>query len=210
MKKLIFGIAIVLGALFWAKSRYLDPPKEHVPTESEIMAEKVGRIARAKREGKPIDPGDLKVISQAIPLDGTTTNPQATATISQEQLQQIIAAAAAVTSTSAPEVGAKARVQRMMEYWKSGDPSAFSMAAVQWQSGLAIALDPKSFDQASSEFASFIGEKSLPKEINAYEVQSAYHRSEGSRSYTVIDVSINGSVYHMGVPEKAAPIFWTY
>jgi hypothetical protein len=188
-------VVVVLGALLWAKKRFVDPPKVEEPSKAEVIAEKIGRIAKAKREGKPINPGDLK-------LDGTSTPlaPPDTSTVTPDTLQ---AAVNAALSSLSPEQRAKQRVQQLMTAWQQGPKP---VAAVMWQVG-PTAMNEANFDIPS--FDAFCQEKEL-KELQSFEVGSAYHRNDGSASYTVVDVMINGAMYHMGVPEKAQPIFWTF
>jgi len=189
---------VVIGALFWARKRFVDAPKVEEPTKAEVIAEKIGRIARAKREGKPINPGDLKLDGTSTPLN---TPPADTTTITQDQLQ---AALNSAMSSMTPEQKAKQRVQQLLTVWQQGSKPA---ASIIWATGVTTEIsgdfNPRAFDD-------FAAEKSLQNGVQSFEVNAAYHRNDGTRSYTVVDVMINGAVYHLGVSDKTEPIFWTF
>lgn len=209
MKRIVIAAVIVIGALFWAKRRFIDPPKPKEQSKAEMMAESIGRIAKAKRDGKEIDPKDLKVFEKATAALSTAAQqqqtPGATPAAAQDALQSMLAAA---TSTAPPEQRAKQRVQEMMELLQAGGQGV-TMAAVIWQTGMR-AIFNGSVDDTESAFGKFLAEKSIPSHINSFQVGDAYRRNDGSRRYTVVDVTIDGAQYHMGVPEKTGPIFWTF
>src|SRR5438067_13479813 len=121
MKKVAIAV-VILGAIFWIKQRFVDPPKPKESSKAEVIAESVGRIARAKREGRTPDSSDLKVIESAVPAVATAAQ---TSTATPDALQNMLAAA---TSTAPPEQRAKQRVQQMMDALQAGGPQETAMA----------------------------------------------------------------------------------
>jgi hypothetical protein len=166
------------------------------PTDAEIAAENAGRAAKAKLEGR----SDVKGLR--IQETSTAVAPPLTAATS--------------TETPAPpsvEEAAKARVSAMLSAWKQSktptDEHAIAAATI-WGRGVMDTIDLAAYNASVEGFAKFRKDKSLEGLLPDYSVESTLRRVNGQEKYTVVDVAIGGALYHMGVPDDFAPIFWTF
>jgi hypothetical protein len=208
MKKIAL-IVIAVGAILFAKKRFIDPPHVAEPSKAEVIAERVGRIQRAKMEGRLPDPKDLKIVETA-----TAGLPAATGSVDANALAGILSQLQ--KQQASPQDAARARVETFMAAWKAGGTSLndeAQAAACLWSRGMRFIPDRDEIQDAATGFDKFRWEKNLYTDIKQYEVMpsSGYKRNDAAHGdFTVVDVTINYAIYHLGVPDKANPIFWTF
>ena len=117
-------------------------------------------------------------------------------------------------NSASPEAKARARVEKFMESWKKGGTSlndAAQAAICQWARGVNFITDREDLNDAVTAFDRFRRAKDLYTDITSYSIQDgpAKRRTvEGRGTYTIFDVTINGTAHQLGVPDSANPIFW--
>ena len=187
--KRVAGVIAVVVLVVWAKVHFSSKPGD---PSMEQMAEKFGRTARERLAHKN-DPAP-----KGLQINETST--QAAPPTTSD------AAPTSATSESSPEDAAKARVLAMLTAWK-GDSKGVAVAI--WAHNLQ---SPATYDfkAAAEAFDRFRQEKSLGDKIAAFEVTGTIRRVNGQDQYTAVDVTLDGVMYHMGVPDAANPIFWTF
>lgn len=203
MKKVAIAV-VAIGVLLWAKKHFFSTPRQ--PSKMEMMAEKVGLAARSKMKGQP-------------PASGLTITETASSAPSpnEQQLTDMTAAMQSSVGTvganaATREEGAKMRVDALMEAWKKSGETApdqrqtLATAACLWSRGTRMVLTVDDLRESMNGFDAFVQEKQLGGALTSYEVGSAYHRD----TYSVVDVNINGALYHLGVPDDNGPISWTF
>ena len=187
--KRVAGVFAVVVLVVWAKIHFSAKPGD---PSMEQMAEKFGRTTREKLAHKN-DP----------PPNGLQINETSTAAPPQKISD---AATTSATSESSPEDKAKARVLAMLTAWK-GDSKGTAVAI--WAHYLQ---SPATYDfkAAMEAFDRFRQEKGLGDKLGVFEVTSTFRRMNGQEQYTAVDVTLDGVMYHMGVPDAGTPIFWTF
>lgn len=184
--KRVAGIFAVVVLVVWAKVHFSAKPGD---PSMEQMAEKFGRTARERLAHKNDPPPKGLQIQESstaapVPTTSDTAPPQ---------------------SEASPEDKAKARVAAMLNAWKNHSKL---VAGAIWAQGLQDAVGNLA---ASTEgFERFRQEKSLGDTIGTFEVVNTYRRMNGQEQYTAVDVTLDGVMFHMGVPDTSTPIFWTF
>jgi hypothetical protein len=187
MKK-VFALVLVVGALFWAKKRFVDEPTPPVQSETEAAAEKIGGVLASAKKGQ-----------QSAPK--------------AEGLSAMLSSLLGGSKESTPEAKAKARVETFMKTWKEGGTSvndAAQAAACLWSRGVRFIPDKDEIQDAANGFDRWRHEKNLYVEITTYSVGDVSFRASnpGRGEYNVLTISINGQPYRIGVPDGPNPIFW--
>lgn len=184
MRRVAAVIAVVV-LLIWAKVHFSAKPQD--PT-MEQMAEKLGRETRERmaRQNQPATGLQIKETSTEAPA------PTVVATPEQES----------------PDEKAKARVDAMFSALQAKNEAK---AALIWS---AAAPNNKYPDYPQNnpgiveKFKKFLSEHPVPENFQAYEIRTATYMDVNQ--YTTVDVDVNGTGYHLGVPDKGGPIFWTF
>lgn len=112
-----------------------------------------------------------------------------------------------------PEAKAKKRVEAFMAAWKLGGTSendAAQAAACLWSRGRRFLPEQGEIQDAAMGFDKWRQAKSLYTDVLSYTVGEVVSRGNhpGRGDYSVIEVTINGDVYRIGVPDRSNPIFW--
>ena len=188
--KRIAGVFAVVVLVVWAKVHFSSKPGD---PSMEQMAEKFGRTARERLAHKN-DPAP-----KGLQINETSTEAAPPTT------SDAAATLAALQSQASPEDRARARVTAMLMAWKS---DAKLKAGVIWAHGFQA--DADDFRVSAEGFDHFRQEKNLGDKIAAFEVTGTIRRVNGQEQYTVVDVTLDGVMYHMGVPDTGSPIFWTF
>jgi hypothetical protein len=206
MKKILI-VVFAIGALLWAKKRFLDAPAPVVPSKAEVTAEKLGKFAKTRLSG-----------GQAVlPAAGQPTGQPAPETTSQATPEER-SLAAMLTSlihrdAGTPEEKAKKRMEAVMAAWKEGGTSlndAAQAAACLWSRGVRFIPDRDEIQDAAMGFDKWRRDKSLYTDVQSYTVGRVLGRDSnpGRGDYSVIEVTINGEPHHVGVPDRNNPLFW--
>ena len=114
---------------------------------------------------------------------------------------------ASVTGSSASDDGTHERFEKFMSSWKDGGVSlndAEQAAACRWARGKPFIRDSDDFKNSVDGFDHWRKAKALYVQDISYSIGE--YRVEGD--HTVVDVTINGSKYHVGIPKDASPMFW--
>jgi len=187
--KKILVVVLAIGALFWAKKRFLDAPAAPVaPSKAEVTAEKIGAIAKVHiAGGKPAT--------------------------DERGLAAMIASLIHKEDSASPEAKAKKRMEAVMAAWKEGGTSlsdAAQAAACLWSRGVRFIPDKDEIQDAANGFDKWRRDKSLYTDVKSYAVGEVVSRdtNPGRGDYSVVEVMINGSVYRIGVPDRSNPLFW--
>ena len=196
--KRMAGVVAVVVLLVWAVMHFTKKPGD---PSMEQMAEKFGRSARERmaKKNQPPAPTGLQIAESSTEVTTTQVTTQATTSDPASMM-------ASLQSQATPEEIAKARVLAMLTAWKSG---AKLKAAAIWAHG----LDPNAMSDlhASTDgFDRFLQEKGLGAQISSFEVGSTFRRVNGQEQYTAVDVALDGVMYHMGVPDSASAISWSF
>lgn len=192
--KRIAGVLAVVILFVWSVMHFTKKPGD---PSMEQMAEKFGRSARDRMAKKHQQPAPTGLQIAETSTEATTT--QAGATDAASMMANL-------QSQATPEEKAKARVTAMLTAWQNG---AKLKAAAIWAHG----LDPNAMDDlhaASDGFESFLREKGLGDRIGSFEIVSSIRRVNGQEQYTTLDVALDGVTYHMGVPDSASAISWSF
>lgn len=192
--KRAFGVFAVIAIVMWAGFHFTR--KKNDPSVEEV-AEKLGRAARQRMEhkGQPQQRG--------LQINETSTDATTTASSTSTDAASLLAG---MQSQALPEDNAKARVMAMLSAMQSG--SKLKAAAI-WAHG----LQPNAMDdiQSSMErFDAFLREKAVTEKFSSFEVVNTIRRVNGPESYTAVDVTLDGVLYHLGVPDSASPISWSF
>lgn len=186
MKKLVVAVVLV-GALVWAKKRFMDAPAAPVRSEAEAAAEKFGgAIAKAKT-------------AQAAANDAHGLSGMLGSLLHRD--------------AGTPEAKAKKRLETFMAAWKEGGTSlndSAQAAACLWSRGVRFIADKEEIQDAANGFDRWRQQRDLYVEIKSYAVGEvvARDRNEGRGDYTVVEVLINERPLRIGVPDTANPLFW--
>jgi hypothetical protein len=184
-----FVIVFLAGGLWFAKTRYYDPPRPRVRTQVEVIAETFGQYKRGK-----VTAGQLAAIAPA-------TDSASPASI-LESLQSIVGA------NKTPAEKAASRFEKFMKSWQNGGVSESDeaqAAACIWARG-SRALSANETNDAGTFFDLWRKEKGLYVESIRYDIRHVTPAPAGD--YSIAVVSINGTEYQMGVPHTGNPIFW--
>jgi len=112
-----------------------------------------------------------------------------------------------VSGGNSQEAVAKERFEKFMRSWKNGGVSlndAEQAAACLWARGKPFIADNEEIRNAADSFDKWRKAKSLYVQDISYTIGD--YRQEGD--HTIVDVTINGSRYHVGIPKDANPMFW--
>ncbi len=189
MKKVLV-VVFAIGALLWAKKRFLDAPAPVAPSKAEVTAEKIGAIAKTHiargQSSAPDERGLAAMVSRLIRKE----------------------------DSASPEAKAKKRMEAVMAAWKEGGTSlndAAQAAACLWSRGVWFIPDKDEIQDAAMGFDKWRQAKSLYTDVQSYtvgEVVSRGNHPGRGGDYSVIEVTINGDSYHIGVPDRSNPLFW--
>jgi hypothetical protein len=185
--KKVIAIVLVIGAGFWAKHRFFDASAAHVPSQTEVAAEKIGGAIASTQKVKQDERGLASMVSSLIHRG----------------------------DSDKPEAKAKARMTAFMASWKDGGTSlndAAQAAACYWSRGVKFIPDTNEIRDAADGFDRWRREKGLYTEIQSYEISDVLFRNTDPArggDYSVVEVNVNGSVYRIGIPDKPNPLFWT-
>lgn len=188
MKKILV-VVFAVGALIWAKKRFVDAPAPPpAPSKAEVTAEKVGAIAKAHLAGGK-------------------------AATDERGLAAMVASLIRKEDSASPEAKAKKRMEAVMAAWKEGGTSlsdAAQAAACLWSRGVRFIPDKDEIQDAANGFDKWRRDKSLYTDVKSYAVSDVVSRESnpGRGDYSVVEVTINGSVYRIGIPDRPNPLFW--
>jgi hypothetical protein len=185
--KRVAGVVAVVVLLVWTVVHFSAKPGD---PSVEQMAEKLGRTARERLAHKnDTGPKGLQI------QETSTAAPPPTASD-----------AAATLKNASPEDKAKARVSAMLTSWKNNSrliAAGIWAHGLQWDSASDIAASTEGFNR-------FRQEKGLGDSIGTFEVTNTFRRMNGEEQYTAVDVTLDGVMFHMGVPDTGNAIFWTF
>lgn len=121
--------------------------------------------------------------------------------------------AGAGASDESPEGKARQRLEQLMESWKKGGTSlndAEQAASCLWARGKIFIVDREDLKDAVDGFDKFRRVKNLYTDINSYKIADGSTRrtEDGRGTYTIFEVTINGSAHRLGVPDRPNPLFW--
>lgn len=191
MKKVVAGIVLALGAIFWAKKHFIDPPpRPEPPSKLEVAAEKVGgAIAGAKA------------------LQSAAANKP-----DEQGISALLSSITSRKSGGTPEEKAKARLNAFLAAWKEGGTSvndAAQAAACLWSRGVRFIPNGYEIQDAANGFDRWRHSHGLYTELQSYSVGEVVARESnpGRGDYSMVEVEINGKTYRIGVPDAANPIF---
>jgi len=180
-------IAVVWG-LVWAKKTYLDKPK---PAEQTAAAP----------------------ISTSTPFSSSVSQQPQTATLQEQNNAIANLLNKFVGGEKKPEDRARVRMEAFMKAWQEGGTSlndAEQAASCLYSRGQRVIPSADEIRAAYDGFTSFRKEKGLYTNITGYSiVDSKRARDDAHGDYTKFYVVINSSMYAIGVPDKANPMFWT-
>jgi hypothetical protein len=191
--KRMAAVSAVVVVFVWAVMHFSRKPSD--PTV-EQMAEKFGRAARTRMAQKN------QTAPQGLQINETSTDAPAQTTSTGDAASMM----ASLQSQATPEENAKARVMAMATAMQSG---AKLKAAAIWAHG----LQPDALDNlaaASQGFEAFLHEKGVSDKITTFEVERVMRRANGQEQYTAVDVTLDGVMYHVAVPDAATPLSWTF
>jgi hypothetical protein len=192
--KRMAAVSAVVVVFVWAVMHFSRKPSD--PTV-EQMAEKFGRAARTRMSQK-----NQAAPPQGLQINETSTEAPAQTTSSGDPASMM----ANLQSQATPEENAKARVTALLTAMQSG---AKLKAAAIWAHG----LQPDALDDlaASSQgFTAFLHEKGLSDKLTTFEVERVMRRANGQEQYTAVDVTLDGVMYHVAVPDSATSLSWTF
>jgi hypothetical protein len=184
--KRIAGTFVVVMLVIWAVAHFSKKPGD--PT-MEQMAEKLGRETRERmaRQNKPAPTG--------LQINETSTQdpgPRTVATPEQESQDE----------------KAKARVYAMLSALQAKNENK---AALIWSAAAPnnkYPDYPRNDPSLMERFKKFVSEHPFPENIQTFEIRNANYMDVNQ--YTTVDADVNGTGYHMGVPDKGGPIFWAF
>jgi hypothetical protein len=188
LKKILL-VVFAIGALVWAKKRFLDAPAPVAPSKAEVTAEKIGKIAKthiARSKAAPDEGGLAAMVASLMPKE----------------------------DSAPPEAKAKKRMEAVMASWKEGGTSlndAAQAAACLWSRGVHFIPDKDEINDAAMGFDKWRQSKALYTDIQSYAVGEVIARENHpgrSGDYSVIEVTINGDTHRIGIPDSNNPLFW--
>jgi hypothetical protein len=191
MLKKVAGVFGVVILFIWAVGHFSRNSGE--PTMEEA-AEKLGRLARQRLEQKNQPPvKGLQITETAASASGAEHT-----------------GSAAPAAPTSPQDLAKVRLNALLMAWQGQAKGNVKLTtAVVWARGLELA-SLEGLTTVVEEFDRFRGERGLPEKIGSYEIHDVMRRANGAESFTAIDVTIDGVMYHFGVPDGPTPISWTF
>jgi hypothetical protein len=180
----LLAAVFLIGALVWAKSRFLDPPKPRPRSQLEVNAETFGRHKRG-----PANPAQ-----DVAPRTDT-------ATVSMLQSLQ-----KALGLEKSPDQRARGRFEAFMKSWQNGGVSESDeaqAAACLWMRGTR-ALSADETNDAGTFFDIWRKNKSLYVETIEYRINGYTPRADD----TIAAVTINEKRYSIGIPHSPNAMFW--
>ncbi len=212
--KVVLAVLVTVGGVVWARKHFSGEAGAVNPAAQERPVSAVGEPQSASR------PDAAGTGSSGTAESTTSGDPPPTFKLLAELKGMLHKGVGKLT----PEEHAKVRVEQLMAAWKLGGTStndAAQAAVCLYARGVRFIPNTQEVVDAAAGFDKFRKEKGLfNSQIESYSVGEATPRTD-QRPYTAVVVTINGSVYQVGVPDRnpayketeieaETPLFWVF